>query len=61
MKKFDDNILCKNDSTLSKQFILCLRRAEYLQDIEGYPILADLFRGFGDTLVSLYIFYNATT
>uniref|UniRef100_A0AC34G285 Origin recognition complex subunit 5 C-terminal domain-containing protein n=1 Tax=Panagrolaimus sp. ES5 TaxID=591445 RepID=A0AC34G285_9BILA len=40
-------ILCKD---LSLQFILCLRRAEYLQDIEGYPVIADLFRGFGDSM-----------
>uniref|UniRef100_A0A914YY12 Uncharacterized protein n=1 Tax=Panagrolaimus superbus TaxID=310955 RepID=A0A914YY12_9BILA len=52
IKHFHD-ILCKH---LSSQLILCLRRAEYLQDIEAYPIIADLFRGFGDSMVGFYLF-----
>jgi hypothetical protein len=46
------NIYAKSSSS---QFILCLRRAEYLQDIEGYPVIADLFRGFGDPMFKKYV------
>ena len=52
LKSFHE-IALKGDKGLSQIFILCLRRAETLQDIEGSPLIADLFRGFGNKLVSL--------